>query len=312
MEKVYRLLPWLDMAQAVDYLACLTKTPFTELLLIQLCEADECAVYLNCMGLDGESPFDAGEDLPAYEPVLGRGYCKVAYPSSLRRSGFASTVIGPALFVFDDIIRDDREWIIRSVPERLSPIFKAADIEALAAKMNGTPEQSGTAEVEDLRQQLEQERAARQAAEQRAEQAEAEAKAASKKCFDAVVSATDMMTKKTVRLSAELEQERTARVSAEQRAERVESESKPSHLLAVAGLLELLLDRTRPSYNQGSAADAIEARHPDWRGSSASQLTKLFAEAKTAAREADKVAQAKAEARQAAASRAEARKTAKT
>ncbi|WP_139204413.1 hypothetical protein [Azotobacter beijerinckii] len=107
-------------------------------------------------------------------------------------------------------------------------------------------------------------------------------------------------------LRQQLEQERARRVAAEQHAEQDEVNTKPSYPLAIAGLLELLLDVGRPRYNQGSAIDEIGARHPDWRGSSASQLTKLFAEAKAAAKEADKVAQAKAEARQAA-SKAEAR-----
>lgn len=312
MEKVYRLLPWLDIAQALDYLEYLTETPFSDGLLLQLCDAGECAVYLDCMGLDGEAPFDAGEDQPGYEPVVGRGHCKVEYPLLQSRSGFATHVIGPAWLAFDGIVKDDCEWIIRRSKAGLSLIFKSADIEALAAKMNGEPEQSSTAEVESLRQQLEQERGAREAAEQQVLQAQADAKAASEKCFDAVVAATDMMETTIARLSAELERERTARQAAEQRAEQAETDAKPSHLLAVAALLELLLDGSRPRYTQGSAADAIEARHPDWRGSSSSQLTKLFAEAKATAKEADKVAQAKAEARQAAASRAEARKTAKT
>lgn len=86
---------------------------------------------------------------------------------------------------------------------------------------------------------------------------------------------------------------------------------KPSYLLAITGLLELLLDDSRPRYTQGSAAEEIEARHPDWRGSSASNLTKLFAESKAAAKDADKEAQAKADARQASDSKGTARKAAK-
>ncbi|SDT97818.1 hypothetical protein SAMN05216296_1023 [Pseudomonas pohangensis] len=78
--------------------------------------------------------------------------------------------------------------------------------------------------------------------------------------------------------------------------------ARPSHLLAIAGLLELLLDDSRPRYQQGTAAEAIEEK--GWRGASASGLTKLFAEARAAATEAEKVAQAKAEARGKAASRA--------
>ncbi len=80
------------------------------------------------------------------------------------------------------------------------------------------------------------------------------------------------------------------------------AEAKPSHLLAIAGLLGLLLDDSRPRYNQGTAAVAIESK--GWRGASASGLTKLFAAAKAAAEEADKVAQSKVEARDFAAKKA--------
>lgn len=139
MEKVYRLLSWLDMAQAVDYLEDLTKTPLTEGLLLQLCDAGECAAYLDCMGLNGDYPFDVGEDQPAYQPVVGRGHCRVEYPLLLGRSGFATHVIGPAWLAFDGIVKEECEWIIRGGKAGLSLIFKPADIEALAAKMNGEP-----------------------------------------------------------------------------------------------------------------------------------------------------------------------------
>lgn len=101
----------------------------------------------------------------------------------------------------------------------------------------------------------------------------------------------------------------------QQAAERVtgqaDAEPKPSHLLAIAGLLELLLDDSRPRYNQASAAKAIEARHPDWYGASASTLDKIFARANRAACDADSDAIAKDEARQAAADRRQKRGPAK-
>jgi hypothetical protein len=78
----------------------------------------------------------------------------------------------------------------------------------------------------------------------------------------------------------------------------MQAEPKPSHLLAIAGLLELLLDESRPRYQQGTVAEAIEAK--GWQGASVSTLTKLFAEAKSAAKDAEKNAKAKAEALQAA------------
>lgn len=61
-------------------------------------------------------------------------------------------------------------------------------------------------------------------------------------------------------------------------------------LLAIAGLLELLLENDRPRYTQGRAAEEIEHRH-GWYGASVSNLTKLFAAANAAAADADKAAQ---------------------
>ena len=69
-------------------------------------------------------------------------------------------------------------------------------------------------------------------------------------------------------------------------AEREKAKELPSHMLAIAGLLELLLDKERPRYDQGRAAQAIEDRH-HWYGASASQLTKIFPLAKAAAKKAD-------------------------
>lgn len=63
-------------------------------------------------------------------------------------------------------------------------------------------------------------------------------------------------------------------------------------LLVVAGLLELLLDRRRPTYNQGSAADAIAKK--GWRGAGKRQVNGVFSQAKEAAMDARAEATAKA------------------
>ncbi|GAB3380365.1 hypothetical protein [Azotobacter armeniacus] len=63
-------------------------------------------------------------------------------------------------------------------------------------------------------------------------------------------------------------------------------------LLTVAGLLELLLDRRRPPYDQGAAAAAIALR--GWRGAGARQVNDVFAEARKEAKEARKEAVTKA------------------
>lgn len=316
MEKVYRLLQWLDMAQALDFLQDLTETPVTEYLLLQLCEARQCQAFADVDGLKGE-------DLMNSEPATAIGIHLVTDPVDAFGSEWGSSTVRTEGDIQGGI---SVEWKGELLPWKRGPIFRPADIEALAAKMNGAPEQPGAAEVEDLRRQLEQERAARKTAEVEAadlrramdEDHYAREAADRDEAREMAHKHGDLWLEQLRRdellehQAVQLEKERIARQAAEQRAEQAETEAKPSHMLAIAGLLELLLDGSRPLYNQGSAADAIEGRHPDWRGSSASQLTKLFAEAKATAREADKVAQAKAEARQAAASRAEARKAAKT
>jgi hypothetical protein len=99
-------------------------------------------------------------------------------------------------------------------------------------------------------------------------------------------------------LRLKLDQEKALREEAEKRALDAKDDENPSSLLAVAGLLRLLLARDRTSYTQESIAAAIDAR--GWHGAKTSSLNKLFSAANKAAREADKVAQAKAEARAAA------------
>lgn len=63
--------------------------------------------------------------------------------------------------------------------------------------------------------------------------------------------------------------------------------------LIVAALMELLFDRVRPSYNQGSAAKAIAEK--GWRGLGERQVNGIFAFAKKVAKEARKEAMNKAE-----------------
>lgn len=68
---------------------------------------------------------------------------------------------------------------------------------------------------------------------------------------------------------------------------------KKSWMLAVAGLLELLLENSRRTYQQDTAVKAIDAK--GWSGAGDSTLEKLFAEANKAAEDARKTARPKAE-----------------
>lgn len=86
-------------------------------------------------------------------------------------------------------------------------------------------------------------------------------------------------------LLQQLEDERNKRKVAEQRAEHAEAEAKPSHLLAIAALLELLkspVDRPRPQgMNQTAIMDEILKRFP-LRGLKDRNLQKFFARANEA------------------------------
>ncbi|HEH9242964.1 TPA: hypothetical protein SH722_000209 [Pseudomonas aeruginosa] len=71
-----------------------------------------------------------------------------------------------------------------------------------------------------------------------------------------------------------------------------DSVSNSTDLLVIAGLLDLLLDRNRPNYTQGSAADAIAIK--GWYGAGKRNVNAAFAAAKVAAKEASKEARSKA------------------
>lgn len=239
MEKIYRLLAWLDIGQAVDWLQDLTATNLTDRDLLALCASRRCAVYTSADGIAGHD--EAAE-------VVGQGIQRVCNPLALIRAGTETTAEltfeGPVFL--DDEDRDadgDGFWAVwwASTPLRgRRALFRPDDIRDLADKINGVGGDTARAELEDLRQQLEQERAARQAAEQRAEQAE--------------------------------------------------SEAKPSHLLAIAALLELLkapAEFPRPQgMNQEAIKGAILAQFP-WRGLGKRSLEDIFAAANKAKTDAE-------------------------
>lgn len=118
------------------------------------------------------------------------------------------------------------------------------------------------------------ERAARLAAEERRDEAEADRDAMSDKFPE--------LGRKLVEVAALF-----GKKSAQQR-----HQSSKVLLLTVAGLLELLLDRKRPNYDQGAASKAIALR--GWRSAGERQVNEVFAEAKKIAKEARKEATSKA------------------
>ena len=61
MEKLYLLLPWLDMDQALDLLQIQTGTAVTSSHLWQMCNARECDAYVRVDGLVGRNLVDQKE-----------------------------------------------------------------------------------------------------------------------------------------------------------------------------------------------------------------------------------------------------------
>ena len=162
MEKVYRLLDWLDMEQAVDWLQDMTSTRANSTSLLQLCDAGQCLVYWDCRGVGGDVSIDIGEEEPMYVPATGAGICKVEYPLQLGDiSRHGTHVIGLVrMKETGKLIENTDLWVPIENAVR-PPLFKPADIQALAAKMNGEPSPLNAAELNEL----ELERAARESAE---------------------------------------------------------------------------------------------------------------------------------------------------
>lgn|GEM_PF-1200489 len=298
MDKVYRLLDWLDSAQVIDWLGALTGTPMTPSLLRAICVAEKCPVYLDCRGLEG---FINTDEPGIGYPASGTGYSRIINPAVLKPLTLTDDEKGqPLLFVAPtQWLELEGPVVTRSATETKEHLsqhwsalppnshivhFKTADIRSLADKMN-------EAEAMGLNQ------SAAASTDSHSEQDDYEED-------DFWWKKYELERECRVRTQAEVD-ELAAKLAA------IGAEAKPSHLLAIAALLELLLDSKRPRYNQGTAAQEIEDRF-QWYGASASKITKLFAEAKAAASEADKVAKAKAQIREAAIKKAAARNTAKS
>lgn len=144
MEKVYRILDWLEVEQALDWLQDLTGTAITTNELLQLCESKQCAAYADVSGLPSEElGFDRGTAKGIHlvtNPLqaFGEGW----RPSEIWTTGDTYTQVGATL-LFSDL-----------PPWKRAPIFQRTDILALAEKMNATVGQLTEADIEKLREQL--------------------------------------------------------------------------------------------------------------------------------------------------------------
>ncbi|MER2017486.1 hypothetical protein [Pseudomonas simiae] len=262
MDRIYKLLPWLNSSQAVDWLCRLTGTQMTEELLICLCGAGHARVYIDvggaCIGVDDE---DWSSE------VVASGKQMVVDPSALAKpdADHSQMVLRGEVLNLSDENKSHRknvDWF----PNRLNSIFlcfKQADILALADKVNADE----TAQKADLIAQGERYRKDRELALHELHEAQEEIASLQHKLDLALTNSPEI---------------------------NLNSTAKKSHLLAIGGLLRLIKDNTRPRYNQAGAVSAISAM--GWAGASNSNLNHIFAEANSAAKDADSELEAKLEA----------------
>ena len=160
MEKIYRLLTWLDIDQAVDWLQNKTATQLNPYDLLSLCASGRCSAYIKTDSLVG---YDQGHE------VIGDGIHRVLSPLALAGAGTsaaAELILEGPVFFTDEEDEPETFWAIwhsKKTPlQDCRALFKPAEIEALARVINGQPEQPDENELEQLRLQLEQERATRE------------------------------------------------------------------------------------------------------------------------------------------------------
>ena len=270
---------WLNATRAVEVLNKATQQSFTLIDLKRICATGHCPAYINCDGAEGV-------ELETNKEVHAVGSQLLINPERLQVVTFEyidqpitkiltiskNIVVKGRVHFHEDETRaansnEKPTWKLKTEKTRYNAIFRSSDIEAVTANKALLYKLTKGVLDEHLQQPL---------------------------ATPTSISHTYLETVKE--LEQQLESERKARIAAEKELQSTTSPLKNSHLLTVAGLLELLLmEHNKPRYDQGRIATAIEEK--GWRGASASTVTKLFAEAKVAANEAEKITQAKDEAR---------------
>jgi hypothetical protein len=146
MEKLYKQLQWLDIGQAVNFLQLLTNTPLSENELLQLGRSRQLDVYIDIdpRGLTGKNSDNK-------EQVTLTGMQQVLNPDKAFEQSEDQTCAVLKL--------GDAHWIGLLPRWSQKAVFKSADIQALADKMNEVTEQAKATDLKDLRQQLLQARA---------------------------------------------------------------------------------------------------------------------------------------------------------
>lgn len=296
MEKVYRLLEWLTIDQAVSWLQDLTETRVDQWLLLQLCESGQCIAYMSCADIKGNS-IDLLESV-----TKSAGKQKVLNPSALINCGSHNNItmelFGPAWVhdeIFDPCSPDalkELEWIGFADAWEVEVFFKSLDIQALASKMNGitTDTQGANTESEQIVRELRREIASKD--ETRRDNAKLIARLKDtvrelEESRSATESELSVLTFKHKQIETALEDAETRANAAERRAKKAEQDNKGSLLLTIAAMLDLLAQPSR-GRNQSGVISEIQTSHPKRRGLSKRNLEDNFSAANTAAEKAAK------------------------
>lgn len=164
MEKIYKLLDYLTIDQAVQWLQAITQTKLSGNDLLDLCESRQCVAYMN---VDGVSGWDI--DAVGDHEVIGSGIQKVLKPKALKYSGTETTldiVFEGPVFLKDEPVSEGywTMWKGRALLIDRYALFQPADIQALGAKINGG-DQPQDSDLEKLRQLCHREQTAKRDAE---------------------------------------------------------------------------------------------------------------------------------------------------
>ncbi|MFS1292057.1 hypothetical protein ACLRDI_30555 [Pseudomonas piscis] len=164
MEKIYKLLDYLSIDQAVQWLRAITQTKLTGNDLLDLCDSRQCVVYMNVDGVSGWDIDAAGD-----HEVIGSGIQKVLKPKALKYSGTETTLDiifeGP-VFIGNEP-GDEAYWTMwegRAFLIDRYALFQPTDIQALGAKINGG-DQPQDSDLDKLRQLCHREQTAKRDAE---------------------------------------------------------------------------------------------------------------------------------------------------
>jgi predicted nucleic acid-binding Zn-ribbon protein len=164
VEKVYKLLDYLTIDQAVQWLRAITQTKLTGNDLLDLCESRQCLVYMNVDGING---WDI--DAVGNHEVSGCGIQKVLKPRALKYAGTETTldIIFEGPVFLESEPGDEAYWTMwegRTLLTERYALFQPADIQALGAKINGG-DQPQDSDLERLRHLCHREQTARRDAE---------------------------------------------------------------------------------------------------------------------------------------------------